>query len=256
MKRNEGRRLQLATLGLVGAMIAAIVVASAAAGTIHGTAKNDVLRGTAKADKLFGAGGNDKLFGLAGNDVLNGGPGNDVLTGGPGADTLACGPGRDVAVVDARDRVAADCETVQGAPHPSLTVAGDSVPESDSGNQAVFEVTLAGPTPVRVSVGYSTSNGTAIAGSDYTASSGTLVFAPGQTSKSVVVPIIGDDAFEPDETFTLTLSNPVNATLGTATATGTITNDDTATAHARPLQRIDCRQRQHRLRRRGATVTR
>ncbi len=94
----------------------------------------------------------------------------------------------------------------------------------------MFAVTLASPTPVRVSVGYATANGTATAGSDYTQTAGTLVFAPGQTSKSVVVPTLGDETFEADETFTLTLSNPVNATIGTATATGTITNDDAATA--------------------------
>ena len=223
MRRTTG-------LMLVAGAIAAIVVATAGAGVIRGTAKNDVLRGTAKADVLIGAAGNDKLFGLAGNDLLNGGPGNDVLTGGPGADKFACGPGRDVAVVDARDSVAADCETVQGAPKPSISVAGDEVPDSASGNEAAFEVTLSGPTPVRVTVAYATANGTATAGSDYTATAGTLVFAPGQTSKIISVPITGDTTFEPNETFTLTLSNPVNGTLGTATATATITNDDVQTA--------------------------
>jgi len=220
----------LVGLLLLALTIAAIVVTSAGAGTIRGTPRNDVLRGSAKADKLYGNAGNDRLFGLAGNDYLNGGPGNDVLSGGPGADKLVCGAGRDTAIADARDTLAADCETVQGLPKPALSVAGDSVQESDTGNQAVFEVTLASPTPVRVSVGYATANGTATAGSDYTATSGTLVFGPGQTSRSVVVPILGDDTFEPDETFTLSLSNPVNATLGTATATATITNDDAAVA--------------------------
>jgi hypothetical protein len=83
---------------------------------------------------------------------------------------------------------------------------------------------------LRVTVAYTTANGTATAGSDYTATSGTLTFAPGETVQTVDVPIVGDTTLEPDETFTLTLSNPVNATLGTATATGTITNDDLAAA--------------------------
>jgi Calx-beta domain/RTX calcium-binding nonapeptide repeat (4 copies) len=231
MKRKRGRQPQLAALGLMGAMIAAIVVASAAAGTIRGTAKNDILRGTAKADKLFGAGGNDKLFGLAGNDVLNGGPGNDVLTGGPGADTLACGPGRDVAVADSRDTIGADCEAVTGVPKPVVSVSSVSVAEGNAGTVSLtFAVTIANPTPLRVSVAYATSNGTATAGSDYTPTSGTLVLAPGQVSKEVTVPVIGDTTLEPNETVTLTISNPVNAVLGTATATGTITNDDVATA--------------------------
>jgi hypothetical protein len=225
------RRRQLAALGIAGATIAAIVAASAAAGTIRGTPRNDTLRGTSAADKLYGNAGNDKLFGLAGNDYLNGGPGNDVLSGGPGADVLACGPGRDTALADARDKVGADCETVQGLPKPTVAVTGASLAEGNAGTQSLsFTVTLANPTPLRVSVAYATADGTAAAGSDYTATSGTLVFGPGQTNKTVAVPIIGDTAYEPDETFTLTLSNPVNGTLGTATATGTIRNDDAATA--------------------------
>ena len=218
--------------GLVlAAMMAAIAVTAAGAGTIHGTPRNDVLRGSAAADRLYGNAGNDKLYGLAGNDYLNGGPGNDVLSGGPGADVLACGPGRDTAVADARDKIGADCETVQGVPEPALTVASASLAEGNAGTQSLsFTVTLANPTPLRVSVAYATANGTATADSDYTATSGTLVFAPGETSNTVAVPILGDATYEPDETFTLTLSNPTNATLGTATATGTITNDDAPTA--------------------------
>jgi Ca2+-binding RTX toxin-like protein len=98
----------LAGLVLAAATIAAIVVTSAGAGTIHGTPRNDVLRGNAAADKLYGNAGNDKLYGLAGNDYLNGGPGNDALSGGPGADVLACGPGRDTALADARDKIGVD----------------------------------------------------------------------------------------------------------------------------------------------------
>jgi hypothetical protein len=212
-------------------MIAAIVVTSAGAGTIRGTARNDVLRGSAAADKLYGNAGNDKLYGLAGNDYLNGGPGNDVLSGGPGTDVLACGPGRDTAVADARDKIGADCETVQGVPKPAVSVTGVSVAEGNAGTQSLtFAVSLAHPTPLRVSVAYATSNGTATAGSDYTATSGTLLFAPGEVSKEVAVHIVGDTTFEPDETLTLTISNTVNGTIGTATATGTITNDDAATA--------------------------
>jgi Calx-beta domain/RTX calcium-binding nonapeptide repeat (4 copies) len=215
---------------LVGAL-AAIVVTSAAAGTIRGTPRNDTLRGTAAADKLYGNAGNDKLYGLAGNDYLNGGPGNDLVSGGPGADTLVCGPGRDIALADGSDKIAADCETVQGVPKPTVSVANVSQAEGSSGSQpANFTVSLAKPSPLRVSVAYATADGTGTAGSDYTATSGTLVFAPGQTSKSVAVSILGDTAYESDETFSLTLSNPLNATLGAATATGTITNDDAPTA--------------------------
>jgi Ca2+-binding RTX toxin-like protein len=197
-----------------------------------------MLRGTSAADKLYGNAGDDKLYGLAGNDYLNGGPGNDVLSGGPGADVLACGPGHDTALADAADKVAADCETVRGLPKPALSIAGASQAEGNAGSQPMsFTVTLGKATPLRVSVTYATADGTATAGPDYTATSGTLAFAPGETSKTVAVPIVGDIAGEPDETFTLTLSQPVNAVLGQATATGrlpaTMRRREAATTPAR-----------------------
>jgi hypothetical protein len=88
-----------------------------------------------------------------------------------------------------------------------------------------------------VTVFYSTSNGTGLAGSDYTSISGTLTIPAGQTIGSINVPILGDTTNEADETLVMTLSNPTNATLSTTTsATGTITNDD---AQANPLVAID-----------------
>jgi Calx-beta domain/RTX calcium-binding nonapeptide repeat (4 copies) len=216
-----------AGLVLLVGTVAAIVVASAGATIIRGTPKGDTLRGSAAADKLYGNAGNDKLYGLAGNDYLNGGPGDDVLLGGPGSDLLACGPGHDTALADAADKVGADCETVVGLPKPAVSVSGESLTEGAT-LPLTFTITLAKAIPLKVSVGYATADGTATAGSDYTATSGTLVFAPGETSKTIGVPIIADTVVEPDETLTLTLSNPVNAKLGTAQAIGTIENDDFA----------------------------
>jgi Calx-beta domain/RTX calcium-binding nonapeptide repeat (4 copies) len=227
-RRRPTRRLAVALTVVVGTL-ATIVVASAVAANIQGTAKPDTLRGTAKADKLYGKGGNDKLFGLGGADYLNGGPGNDVLTGGPGADVLVCGPGRDTAAADASDKVGADCETVNGLPKPAASIAGASMPEGNSGSNAMtFVVTLAKATARPVAVTYATADGTASAGSDYTASSGSLTFAPGEARKTVSVAVLGDTARESDETFSVALSAPTNAVLGTAAATGTITNDDVA----------------------------
>jgi hypothetical protein len=79
-----------------------------------------------------------------------------------------------------------------------------------------------------VTVGYATTDGTATAPADYTATSGTLTFAPGETAKTVTVAVVGDTVFEGDETFTLVLSSPVNGTLGAGQeqATATISNDD------------------------------
>ena len=112
---------------------------------------------------------------------------------------------------------------------PQASIANTAVAEGNSGTtNAVFTVTLSKPSTKTVTVGYGTANGTATAGSDYTASAGILTFAPGVTTQKVNVAVTGDTAVEPTETFTVKLANPGNATLGTATATGTITNDDTA----------------------------
>ena len=77
-----------------------------------------------------------------------------------------------------------------------------------------------------MTVNYATANGTALAGSDYTAASGTLTFAPGQTSKTVTVNVTGDTAVEPNETFVVNLSAPSGATLFDGQGLGTILNDD------------------------------
>ncbi|MFN8495673.1 MAG: Calx-beta domain-containing protein [Caldilineaceae bacterium] len=78
-----------------------------------------------------------------------------------------------------------------------------------------------------VTVNYATSDGTAKAPADYTASSGTLTFAPGDTSKTLSVATVNDTLSEPNETFTLALSNLVNATMGTpSVATVTIIDND------------------------------
>ena len=85
---------------------------------------------------------------------------------------------------------------------------------------------LSHSTPVAVSIAYATSDGTATAGSDYNAANGKVTIAPGQTSATITVQVIGDTAVEQDETFAVTLSSPANAKLGKAAATGTIKNDD------------------------------
>ncbi len=110
---------------------------------------------------------------------------------------------------------------------PQLTVADVTVDEGNSGSKTMsFTVKLSAASASAVSVNYATANGTATAGSDYTATSGTLSFAPGVTEKTVSVTILGDTTFEPDEAFVLNLTSPSGATVGRAQATGTIRNDD------------------------------
>ena len=112
--------------------------------------------------------------------------------------------------------------------YAALSVNDVAVLEGDSGtSNLVFTVQLSKADSLRViTVNYATADGSATAGSDYTANSGTLTFPKGTTTQTVSVSIIGDTAIETDETFTLDLSGPVNATLADASGAGTITNDD------------------------------
>jgi len=112
---------------------------------------------------------------------------------------------------------------------PTLSINDVTVTEGDSGTtNAVFTVNLSAASTQTVSVNYGTANGTATAGSDYTATSNTLSFAPGQTSKTISVPIVGNTLAEGSENFTLNLSNPTNATISDAQAVGTIIDNDLA----------------------------
>ncbi|MBD2556838.1 S8 family serine peptidase [Aphanizomenon flos-aquae FACHB-1290] len=97
-----------------------------------------------------------------------------------------------------------------------------------SPQNVTYTVTLSGDSTETVTVQYATVNNTAIAGSDYTTTSGTLTFDPGVTSQDIIIPILNDSLNEAQETFNLTLSSPTNAQLGTATVTTTIS--DTLTA--------------------------
>ena len=106
---------------------------------------------------------------------------------------------------------------------PTIGIAGGSGTEGDD-DAIEFTVTLDEAASGTVTVDYATSDGTANAGDDYTAKSGTLSFSAGQTSKTISVGIEDDIENESDETFTVTLSNASGADLGTSAATGTIRN--------------------------------
>ncbi|AVS92808.1 Ig domain-containing protein,Calx-beta domain-containing protein [Paracidovorax avenae] len=110
---------------------------------------------------------------------------------------------------------------------PALTVGDVSVTEGNNlTTTATFTVSLSAASGRTVTVNYATADGSANAGSDYVAASGTLTFPPGTTTQNVAVTINGDTTVEPDETFTLNLSGASNASIARATATGTILNDD------------------------------
>jgi Calx-beta domain len=114
---------------------------------------------------------------------------------------------------------------------PAISVGDASAAEGNSGTTTLaVPVTLSASSTSTVMVDYATADGTASAGSDYAAVNGKVVFRPGETQKSIPVSIAGDTSIEQDETFSVTLSNPVNATIAEGSATATITNDDTAAA--------------------------
>ena len=113
---------------------------------------------------------------------------------------------------------------------PAFTIHSTNVVEGNVG--AVTTRVMVTLSPIGLStasVGFFTSNGTASAGSDYAATNGLLVFSPGVQTQFINVIVFGDTTTEPDETFTVRLTGPTNATLASAIATVTILNDDGVT---------------------------
>ena len=117
--------------------------------------------------------------------------------------------------------------TVQG---PVAISVADARVQENGGETLDFAVTLSRAAAGTVTVQYATSNGSATAGADYTATSGMLTFAAGETRKTVSVAILDDAHDDGGETLILALSNPTGARIADGTATGTIENTD-------PLQR-------------------
>ncbi|GLK84191.1 Calx-beta domain-containing protein [Ancylobacter defluvii] len=137
----------------------------------------------------------------------------------------------DGAVIGVAEGVATIVDDDKAVPiMPSLSIADARVEEGHAGQsgQLAFTVTLSAPATETVTVGYRTVDGTAVAGQDYTPTTGSLTIAAGQTTATIHVPIIGENAVETDERLTVVLTNAVGATLGDAQAIGTLVNDDAA----------------------------
>jgi hypothetical protein len=118
-----------------------------------------------------------------------------------------------------------------GEPDPPkpvvLAVADASVLEGNRGSSKVaVAVTLSRSSADSVTVRYATANGAALAKSDYSATTGTLTFRPGETRRTILVSITGDRKREPNEAFSVQLSNAVGATIADGVATVTIINYD------------------------------
>jgi len=114
----------------------------------------------------------------------------------------------------------------------AATVSIGNTTVNEEGGFASFTVTLTGSIQEALSLSYSTANSSALAGSDYTAASGTITFPAGSLSgatQTILIPIINDLVAEPTETFSVTLSNPVstaNVTIANAQGIATIIDND------------------------------
>ena len=112
---------------------------------------------------------------------------------------------------------------------PVVSITDVTKPEGNSGTtDYVFGVTLSHQTDQNVSFKFSAADATAMLGSDFQPSSGTVTFTPGQVSQQIIVQVNGDTDPEPNETFFLQLTNAVGLSLAQATPQGTILNDDGA----------------------------
>ncbi|HEX4998781.1 MAG TPA: Calx-beta domain-containing protein [Terriglobia bacterium] len=158
------------------------------------------------------------------DDTANEGSENITLTVLPGSGYLTGGPTSAIGAIADNDAGGA-----------SLSIGNASITEGSRGTKTVtLTVTLSAASSSTVTVNYATSDGTATAGSDYQSASGTLTFAPGVTSRTISVTIIGDRVKEADETFLVTLSNPTGATITAGVGTVTIVDDEKALVASAP----------------------
>ncbi len=214
-------------------------------------------------ENAVGGAGNDVLVGNAYNNTLDGGSGGDTITGGMGNDTIIGGAGVDKAVYtgayssyaisynavsgvysitggsDGTDLVSGvesfQFSDVTKAASALLTTVAVSVSTTQSlvregltgTTPASFTVTLAAASSSSQTVNYSVVNGTTNSGDFSGVLTGSVTFAPGETSKTFQIQIAGDAVIEKSEAFSVVLSNPTSGlTLGTASANVTIVNDD------------------------------
>jgi probable HAF family extracellular repeat protein len=156
---------------------------------------------------------------------------------------IASGTGLHIAYANAINnagQIAATAFDAQGRYHAVLLTPGDGPPptpavsvgdtfafEGNTGTRtAQFLLTISPMTSSPITIGYSTANGTAIAGSDYDATASTVTIPAGRTTWSVGVTVRSDRKRERDEVFYMNLSNPSGATIADGQGAGTIRNDD------------------------------
>jgi Ca2+-binding RTX toxin-like protein len=225
---------------------------------ITGGRYNDVLRGDDLANIINGLGGQDVLSGRGGSDTFvfssAADANNDVITDYTSADRLdftAFNP-KFLSITNdgVNTRITGDTNndgvgdftvilngvhaSVNGVtvgstpPPPPPSVAINDVTVDERAGTIAFTVTRSGSLTNASSVNFATANATATAGSDYTALSGTVNFASGETTKTITIAILNDTVVENPETFTVNLSGGTNVTIADAQGVGTIVSDDVA----------------------------
>ncbi|HYC02733.1 MAG TPA: M10 family metallopeptidase C-terminal domain-containing protein [Azospirillaceae bacterium] len=221
---------------------------------VNGYTRNIAIAFGTQIENAVGGKGADRITGNELPNLITGGAGNDTLEGGAGTDTARFKGNRagyeltvGETAVTVRDRSGADgTDTLTGierlafadqivdladvAPLPTATLSNLRLVEgTERGGTALFQLVLTQPAARPVTLAYATKAGTAAAGQDFTATSGTISLAAGQSSALIPVKLLADTAGEGDESFQLVLSqaNGVRFAAGaTLAATATILDDD------------------------------
>jgi Ca2+-binding RTX toxin-like protein len=152
---------------------------------------------------------------------------NDTLVESAETLTLNLSGGTNVTIGDGQGVGTIKSEDV-APPPPPPTVAVNDVSVNEGAGTLVFTVTRSGDLTGSSTVNYATANGTATAGSDYTATVGTVTFAAGQATATVTVQITNDTLVESPEIITLNLSGGTNVSIGDGQGVGTINSEDVA----------------------------
>jgi Calx-beta domain len=216
---NAGTTTMTFTVTLSAAAASAVTVNYA---TADGTAAAGTDYAASSGTLTFSAGQLTKTLGV----TINGD--SDVEPNEAFVVNLSVAAGATIADAQGTGTITND-DVAPPPPLPTLSIDDVSVSEGNAGTKtATFAVTLSAVASGAVTVNYATADGTAVAGTDYVAANGTLTFAAGETTKSVVVTVNGDATVEPNETFAVNLSVASGATIADTSGQGTITNDDVA----------------------------
>ncbi|PQJ94896.1 hypothetical protein CXB77_17330 [Chromatium okenii] len=224
-----------------------------------GNELDNTLDGNALDNELSGDAGNDTINGNDGDDILNGAEGDDEINGGEGQDVAIYQGSVDdykwysdeegwIVEDRSEDGVDEGTDTLTGIEIlrftdgdvvigeveppviPELPLVQVAVAElmlNEADRTARITVNLSQASDQTVTVQYATIAGTATAGVDFRIfGTGTLKFLPGKTSQTITLLVVNDTLDEANETFSVQLKNPVNATLGTSTTTVTIMDND------------------------------